>query len=396
MGINKLSLVFITFLAALGCGAGNVVPPAAAPAESVTIGSANAPPPRVQWNDSESPVPVSDADPMWGDRSAPVTMVVFAGFQDPFSVRLEQALEQVRSAYGAAKVRVVWKNEPLPIHDKAKRAAEAAMGVFELAGNEGFWRFHALLFANQRDFSEASFLAWAEQAGVRDTAAFGRGLQMHQWLGRVEVDHELAQKVGVHLTPVSFINGVRMAGAQPFEALKKVIDAELEQVAAMAGIGVKPDRMYVERSKFAYTKRDDGQLDGPVNTLPNATTVPAAPDDVSAAPTTAKTTGSGLKYRTLTPGKGKQTPIDSNTVVVHYTGWTTDGKMFDSSLARGESAEFPVTAVIKGWTEMLKLMTTGQKVRVWIPAKLAYGDTPIRTGAPAGMLVFDIELLGIK
>jgi FKBP-type peptidyl-prolyl cis-trans isomerase len=123
---------------------------------------------------------------------------------------------------------------------------------------------------------------------------------------------------------------------------------------------------------------------------------PAVPEDVKAAPANAKATASGLKYRVLTPGKGDKMPTDTNTVSVHYSGWTTDGKMFDSSVTRGEPAEFPVTGVIKGWTEMLKLMTPGQKVRAWIPGSLAYGDTPTRPGAPAGMLVFDIELLTIK
>lgn len=123
---------------------------------------------------------------------------------------------------------------------------------------------------------------------------------------------------------------------------------------------------------------------------------PAVPEDVKAPPASAKATASGLKYRVLTPGKGDKSPTDASTVSVHYSGWTTDGKMFDSSVTRGEPAEFGVTGVIKGWTEMLKLMTPGQKVRAWIPGNLAYGDTPTRPGAPAGMLVFDIELLAIK
>ena len=79
-------------------------------------------------------------------------------------------------------------------------------------------------------------------------------------------------------------------------------------------------------------------------------------------------------------------------VRVHYTGWTTDGKMFDSSVARGMPATFGLGDVIKGWTEGVQLMVQGEKTRFWIPQDLAYkGQSP-----PYGMLVFDIELLEIK
>ena len=83
------------------------------------------------------------------------------------------------------------------------------------------------------------------------------------------------------------------------------------------------------------------------------------------------------------------------TVEVHYSGWTTDGKMFDSSVARGMPATFPLNGVIKGWTEGVQLMVVGEKTRFWIPGELAYDSSP-RPGAPKGMLVFDIELLSIK
>jgi FKBP-type peptidyl-prolyl cis-trans isomerase len=80
---------------------------------------------------------------------------------------------------------------------------------------------------------------------------------------------------------------------------------------------------------------------------------------------------------------------------VHYTGWTTDGKMFDSSVVRGSPASFSLSQVIAGWTEGVQLMKVGDKFRFWIPGKLAYGDHP-RPGAPAGMLVFDVELIAIQ
>jgi FKBP-type peptidyl-prolyl cis-trans isomerase len=120
-----------------------------------------------------------------------------------------------------------------------------------------------------------------------------------------------------------------------------------------------------------------------------------APSDVAAPPADANKTSSGLAYKVLSPGSGTAHPKATSTVVVHYSGWTTDGKMFDSSVARGQPASFPLNRVIAGWTEGLQLMVSGEKTRFWIPGNLAYGDKP-RGGAPGGTLVFDVELLEIR
>ena len=119
---------------------------------------------------------------------------------------------------------------------------------------------------------------------------------------------------------------------------------------------------------------------------------PPAPADVSAIPKNAKKEASGLASRVLQKGTGKVKPAPTDTVEVHYTGWTTDGKMFDSSVVRGETIEFPLNGVIPGWTEGVGLMVEGEKRRLWIPEELAYKGQP---GAPAGMLVFDVELISI-
>ena len=119
----------------------------------------------------------------------------------------------------------------------------------------------------------------------------------------------------------------------------------------------------------------------------------APPPDVASPPGDAKRTPSGLAYKTLRPGKGSGNPRSDSRVTVHYTGWTTDGKMFDSSWKRGQPATFGLNEVIKGWTEGVQLMSEGEKVRFWIPQRLAYDG---KAGAPAGMLVFDIELLSYK
>ncbi len=119
------------------------------------------------------------------------------------------------------------------------------------------------------------------------------------------------------------------------------------------------------------------------------------PSELKAPPAEAQKTDSGLASIVLQKGTGDQNPSAADTVTVHYSGWTTDGKMFDSSVKRGQPASFPLGAVIKGWTEGVQLMVVGEKRRFWIPADLAYGENP-GGGRPGGLLVFDIELLGIK
>jgi FKBP-type peptidyl-prolyl cis-trans isomerase len=118
------------------------------------------------------------------------------------------------------------------------------------------------------------------------------------------------------------------------------------------------------------------------------------PKDVSAAPANAEKTESGLASKVLEAGSGQGHPVAADTVTVHYSGWTTDGEMFDSSVKRGEPTSFPLNRVIKGWTEGLQLMSIGEKRRFWIPAELAYGENP-GGGRPGGLLVFDVELLSV-
>lgn len=138
--------------------------------------------------------------------------------------------------------------------------------------------------------------------------------------------------------------------------------------------------------------RPAGMLVFDIELLDIATSPRTPPSDVAAVPSDAKRTASGLAYRSLRAGKGGNRPTAGSTVTVHYTGWTTDGKMFDTSIERGQPISFGLGDVISGWTEGLQLMTVGEKMRFWIPEKLAYkGERP-----PRGMLVFDVELIAFK
>ena len=117
-----------------------------------------------------------------------------------------------------------------------------------------------------------------------------------------------------------------------------------------------------------------------------------APADVKAPPADAKKTPSGLAYKVVKASTRTKHPTATDAVTVHYTGWTTDGMMFDSSVTRGQPATFPLNRVIAGWTEGVQLMVEGEKTRFWIPENLAYRGQR----APYGMLVFDVELLKIE
>ncbi len=120
-----------------------------------------------------------------------------------------------------------------------------------------------------------------------------------------------------------------------------------------------------------------------------------APDNVAAAPADAEKHPGGMASLVLQKGTGDKHPKANDKVKVHYTGWTKDGKMFDSSVVRNRPSTFGLNQVIKGWTEGVQLMVQGEKRRFWIPGEMAYGDTPRRPGAPSGQLTFDIELLEI-
>jgi FKBP-type peptidyl-prolyl cis-trans isomerase len=116
-----------------------------------------------------------------------------------------------------------------------------------------------------------------------------------------------------------------------------------------------------------------------------------APPDVAAPPADAMLTASGLASKVLVEGDGTDSPSATDTVRVHYSGWQTDGKRFDSSVT-GKPVAFPLNRVIAGWTEGLQLMVEGEERRFWIPEELAYRGQADR---PGGMLVFDVLLIEI-
>ncbi len=138
--------------------------------------------------------------------------------------------------------------------------------------------------------------------------------------------------------------------------------------------------------------RGDLVLDLKLLSVVEAPKPPPVPKNLAKPPADVERTDSGIAYKVLKKGTGNVHPAASSRVKVHYSGWTTDGKMFDSSVTRGQPSKVGLGQVIKGWTEGVALMVVGEKTRFWIPESLAYQGRP---GKPAGMLVFDIELMEI-
>ncbi len=127
-----------------------------------------------------------------------------------------------------------------------------------------------------------------------------------------------------------------------------------------------------------------------------STSAAAAATATAVTDTNMTTTASGLQYQVLKHGTGTVSPKATDTVTVNYEGKLLDGTVFDSSIARGQPASFPLNQVIPGWTEGLQLMKAGDKFKFVIPANLAYGaNSPSPTIPPNSTLVFEVELISI-
>ncbi|WP_437785020.1 DsbA family protein [Sorangium sp. So ce1097] len=197
------------------------------------------------WSDEDAAIPVSSKDPIWGSRTAPVTMVVFSDFECPFCTRVEGTINQIKEKYGPEKLRIIWKNNPLPFHKNARPAALAAETVFRLGGSKAFWKFHELAFKNQKSLTPANFETWAAEAGV-DKAKFKAAFDRQEYMAKIDADMAVGKSSGVTGTPASIINGVFLSGAQPLEKFTAVIDEQLKAAQAAIAAGTKPEKVYAK------------------------------------------------------------------------------------------------------------------------------------------------------
>jgi len=200
------------------------------------------------YDDTAAPVPVSVADPMWGKRDAPVTIVMFASFQCPYSARAQPDLKAIEDTLGPEKLRLVWKTFVSPTHDKARPVALAGIAVHMLGGSEAFFKFHDTAFRNQAFLGPESYSAWGGEAGVD-----GNKVRMAEhepaYAAKLAEDAALAKRLGVTRTPTYFVNGVELEGPVSKEKLEVLVKAELVKAEAQLAAGTPRDKLYVEATR---------------------------------------------------------------------------------------------------------------------------------------------------
>jgi protein-disulfide isomerase len=167
-------------------------------------------------------VEVAAEGPSKGSANAPITIVEFSDFECPFCSRAEESVKQVMKAY-EGKVRLVYRDFPLPFHAKAQKASEAAL----CAGDQGkYWEMHERLFANQQAIAVPQLKEHAKALSL-DGGKFDQCLDSGSKAAVVEASKKAGEEVGVSGTPAFFINGRPLSGAVPFEQFKEIIDHEL-------------------------------------------------------------------------------------------------------------------------------------------------------------------------
>jgi protein-disulfide isomerase len=185
--------------------------------------AAAAPPAAAAAAAAPEKVDVSPGDaPSKGPKNAPVTIVEWSDFQCPFCGRVIPTVKQIEDAY-KGKIRLAFKHQPLPFHNNAEPAAEAAMAANEQGK---FWEMHDKLFANQQQLDRPSLEKYAQEIGL-NMARFKAAMDSSKFKERIQKDSAEGMKVGANGTPTFFINGRKVEGAQPFDNFKSVIDAEL-------------------------------------------------------------------------------------------------------------------------------------------------------------------------
>jgi protein-disulfide isomerase len=200
-------------------------------------------------------------------KDALVTIVEFSDFQCPFCGRVEPTIAQVMKEY-EGKVRVVWKDNPLPFHPNAMPAAIAARA----AGEQGrFWEMHDKLFASQQTLDRGTYEKLAQELKL-DMSRFKAALDAQKHKDEIEADVAYARKMGAGGTPAFFINGIFLSGAQPFPAFKARIDEELKKAEALVAKGTPRTKVYDALMKTAKTEI-------PAAPAPTAAAAPAGPEE---------------------------------------------------------------------------------------------------------------------
>jgi protein-disulfide isomerase len=195
-------------------------------------------------------------DPAKGGKEPLVTIVEWSDFQCPFCSKVGPTLKQIHDTY-KDDVRVVWKDNALPFHNRAKPAANLARAAYAKGGDAAFWKAHDALFENQKDLEDAGLEKISKTLGL-DWATVKAAIDSNKYGDKIAKSMEQADAVEARGTPHFFVNGRRLTGAQPFERFKTVIDEELAKAKAMVAGGVARSNVYAEIMK---TAKAPGTLD---------------------------------------------------------------------------------------------------------------------------------------
>ena len=176
-----------------------------------------------------------------GSPEALVTIVEWSDFQCPFCKRVNPTMAKIQETYGD-KVRIAFKHNPLPMHNRALAAAIAA----EAAGRQGkFWEMHDILFENGRALTDENFEKWATELQL-DVDKFKTDMKDKAIETKVKKQQAQGSKLGARGTPAFFVNGRFLSGAQPFEAFKPLIDEELKKAEALVAKGTAKKDVYAQ------------------------------------------------------------------------------------------------------------------------------------------------------
>jgi hypothetical protein len=195
-----------------------------------------------------------EGSPARGAADALVTIVMFGGFQDPFSRRAMETIARLQARYGA-DLRLVWKDAPLPFHKNAKPAAGLAREAFAKGNASRFWKVHGLLFERSARLERAELLRVAALAGIPRQRALAAIEQPHP-----AIEEDLAQGSSLRVTgtPSFFINGRRLTGAMPEEKFSEVIDEELARASALVASGTARSDVYAAVQRDALVPIPQG------------------------------------------------------------------------------------------------------------------------------------------
>ena len=193
-------------------------------------------------------VPVENA-PCRGAKDAKVTIIEFSDFQCPFCKRVEPTLKQVRDTFGN-DVRICWKDNPLPFHKSAQKAAEAAWAANEQGK---FWEMHDKMYDNQRALAPENLTQYAKDLGL-DLGKFQAALDSGKFKAQTDKTKAQAAQFGARGTPAFFINGAFLSGAQPFARFKDAIEKGMARADKVLAKGVSKDKLYVELVKNGKRK----------------------------------------------------------------------------------------------------------------------------------------------